>query len=334
MSATHSSRTRAIRIEQPGGPEAMHLVEVPIGEPGPGEIRIRHHACGLNFIDVYHRTGLYPLPLPASLGMEAAGVVEAVGEGVTHLRAGDRAAYASAPPGSYCEARVMPAKCVVRLPDGIDFETGAAMMLKGLTAQYLLKKTLPQGGLQPGDFVLFHAAAGGVGLIACQWARALGLQLIGTAGSDEKCALALQHGAAHAINYRREDFVARVKEITAGRGVKVVYDSVGLDTFEKSLDVLQPFGLLANFGNASGKAPPVDLGVLAAKGSLYVTRPTLFTHIATREATQAMADDLFAVVASGAVHIPVERRYALAEAAQAHRDLEARLTTGCSVLLP
>lgn len=334
MSATHSSSTRAIHIEQPGGPEAMHLVEVPIGEPGPGEIRIRHHACGLNFIDVYHRTGLYPLPLPASLGMEAAGVVEAVGEGVTHLRAGDRAAYASAPPGSYCESRVMPAKCVVRLPDGIDFETGAAMMLKGLTAQYLLKKTLPQGGLQPGDFVLFHAAAGGVGLIACQWARALGLQLIGTAGSDEKCALALQHGAAHAINYRREDFVARVKEITGGRGVKVVYDSVGLDTFEKSLDVLQPFGLLANFGNASGKAPPVDLGVLAAKGSLYVTRPTLFTHIATREATQAMADDLFAVVASGAVHIPVERRYALAEAAQAHRDLEARLTTGCSVLLP
>ncbi|MBX9794173.1 MAG: quinone oxidoreductase [Burkholderiaceae bacterium] len=334
MSATHSSSTRAIRIEQPGGPEAMHLVEVPIGEPGPGEIRIRHHACGLNFIDVYHRTGLYPLPLPASLGMEAAGVVEAVGEGVTHLRAGDRAAYASAPPGSYCESRVMPAKCVVRLPDGIDFETGAAMMLKGLTAQYLLKKTLPQGGLQPGDFVLFHAAAGGVGLIACQWARALGLQLIGTAGSDEKCALALQHGAAHAINYRREDFVARVKEITGGRGVKVVYDSVGLDTFEKSLDVLQPFGLLANFGNASGKAPPVDLGVLAAKGSLYVTRPTLFTHIATREATQAMADDLFAVVASGSVRIPVERRYALAEAAQAHRDLEARLTTGCSVLLP
>ena len=334
MSVTPPSRTRAIRFEQPGGPDAMHLVEVPIGDPGPGEIRIRHRACGLNFIDVYHRTGLYPLPLPASLGMEAAGVVEAVGEGVTHLRAGDRAAYASTPPGSYCEARVMPAKCVVQLPDAIDFETGAAMMLKGLTAQYLLRKTLPQGGLQAGDFVLFHAAAGGVGLIACQWARALGLRLIGTAGSDEKCALALQHGAAHAINYRREDFVARVKDITGGRGVKVVYDSVGLDTFEKSLDVLQPFGLLANFGNASGKAPPVDLGVLAAKGSLYVTRPTLFTHLATREATQAMADDLFAVVGSGAVRIPVERRYALADVGQAHRDLEARLTTGCSVLLP
>ena len=329
-----STTTRAIHIDQPGGPDAMHLVEVPIGEPGPGEIRIRHQACGLNFIDVYHRTGLYPLPLPAGLGMEAAGVVEAVGEGVTHLRAGDRAAYASTPPGSYCESRVMPAKCVVKLPNGIDFETAAAMMLKGLTAQYLLKKTLPQGGLHPGDFILFHAAAGGVGLIACQWAKALGLQLIGTAGSDEKCALALQNGAAHAINYRREDFVARVKEITGGRGVKVVYDSVGLDTFEKSLDVLQPFGLLANFGNASGKAPPVDLGVLAAKGSLYVTRPTLFTHIATREATQAMSDDLFAVVASGAVKVPVERRYALADVAQAHRDLEARLTTGCSILLP
>lgn len=334
MTTSSTRTTHAIRIDQPGGPEAMHLVEVPIGEPGPGEVRIRHHACGLNFIDVYHRMGLYPLPLPAGLGTEAAGVIEAVGEGVTHLRAGDRAAYASTPPGSYCVSRVMPAKCVVRLPEAIDFETGAAMMLKGLTAQYLLKKTLPQGGLQPGDFVLFHAAAGGVGLIACQWARALGLQLIGTAGSDAKCALALQHGATHAINYRREDFVAQVKEITGGRGVKVVYDSVGLDTFEKSLDVLQPFGLLANFGNASGKAPPVDLGVLAAKGSLYVTRPTLFTHIATREATQAMADDLFAIVASGAVRIPVERRYPLAEVAQAHRDLEARLTTGCSVLLP
>lgn len=334
MTASHPSTTHAIRIDQPGGPEAMRLVEVPIGEPGPGEVRIRHHACGLNFIDVYHRMGLYPLPLPAGLGTEAAGVIEAVGEGVTHLRVGDRVAYASTPPGSYCVSRVMLAKCVVRLPEAIDFETGAAMMLKGLTAQYLLKKTLPQGGLQPGDFVLFHAAAGGVGLIACQWARALGLQLIGTAGSDEKCALALQHGATHAINYRREEFVARVKEITGGRGVKVVYDSVGLDTFEKSLDVLQPFGLLANFGNASGKAPPVDLGVLAAKGSLYVTRPTLFTHIATREATQAMADDLFAIVASGAVRIPVERRYPLADVAQAHRDLEARLTTGCSVLLP
>ncbi len=325
---------RAIQITEFGGPERLRLVEVPVGAPGPGEILIRHHACGLNYIDVYQRTGLYPLPLPATLGMEGAGVVEAVGEGVTHLRPGDRAAYASNPPGAYCESRVMPARCVVRLPDAISFETGAAMMLKGLTAQYLLKKTLPQGGLQAGDFVLFHAAAGGVGLIACQWARLLGLQLIGTAGSDEKCALAAAHGASHTINYRSEDFVVRVKEITGGRGVKVVYDSVGKDTFEKSLDCLAPFGLLANYGNASGKAPPVELGTLAAKGSLYVTRPTLFTHIATRDATQVMADDLFSVVASGGVRIPLERRYPLAEAAQAHRDLEARLTTGCSVLLP
>jgi NADPH2:quinone reductase len=325
---------RAIQITEFGGPEKLRLTDVSVGAPGPGEILIRHHACGLNYIDVYQRTGLYPLPLPATLGMEGAGVVEAVGEGVTHLRPGDRAAYASNPPGAYCESRVMPARCVVRLPDAISFETGAAMMLKGLTAQYLLKKTLPQGGLQPGDFVLFHAAAGGVGLIACQWARLLGLQLIGTAGSDEKCALAAAHGASHTINYRSEDFVARVRQVTGGRGVKVVYDSVGKDTFEKSLDCLAPFGLLASYGNASGKAPPVELGTLAAKGSLYVTRPTLFTHIATREATQEMADDLFSVVASGGVRIPLERRYPLAEAAQAHRDLEARLTTGCSVLLP
>jgi NADPH2:quinone reductase len=223
---------------------------------------------------------------------------------------------------------------VVKLPDSIAFDTGAAMMLKGLTAQYLLRKTLPQGGLQAGDHVLFHAAAGGVGLIACQWARALGLQLIGTAGSDEKCALALEHGAAHAINYQREDFVARVKEITAGRGVKVVYDSIGKDTFERSLDCLRPFGLMASFGNASGVVPPIALGTLAAKGSLYVTRATLFTHIATREATQAMADELFAVVGGGQVKIRIDQRYALAEAAQAHRDLEARKTTGSTVLIP
>ena len=326
--------SRAVQITEFGGPERLHLTEVAVGEPGPGEIRIRHKACGLNFIDIYQRTGLYPMPLPATLGMEGSGVVEAVGEGVTHLQPGDRAAYATAPIGAYCDLRVMPARSVVRLPEAIDFDTGAAMMLKGLTVQYLLKKTLPQGGLQAGDFVLFHAAAGGVGLIACQWARALGLQLIGTAGSDEKCALAAAHGAAHTINYRREDFVARVREITGGRGVKVVYDSVGKDTVEKSLDCLAPFGLLANFGNASGKAPPIDWGTLAAKGSLFVTRPTLFTHLATREGTQAMADDLFAVVASGAVRIPLERRYPLAEVAQAHRDLEARITTGCSVLIP
>ena len=305
-----------------------------MGEPGPGEIRIRHHACGLNYIDVYQRSGLYQAPLPAVLGMEGAGVVEAVGEGVAHLRVGDRAAYASQPPGAYCERRVMPARSVVRLPDAIDFETGAAMMLKGLTVQYLLRGTQPQGGLNPGDFILFHAAAGGVGLIACQWARAMGLRLIGTAGSDAKCALAKEHGAEFTINYATEDFVARVKDITGGAGVKAVYDSVGKDTFEKSLDCLAPFGLLATYGNASGKVPPLDIGVLAAKGSLYVTRPTLFTHVATRERTQRMADDLFAMVSSGKVTIPVTRRYPLAEVAQAHRDLEARLTTGCSVLLP
>jgi NADPH:quinone reductase len=280
---------RAIRIEEFGGPEKMRLVEVPVGEPGPGEVRIRHQACGLNFIDVYQRTGLYTNPLPLQLGMEGAGVIEAVGEGVTHLKAGDRAAYASNPPGAYCEARVMPAKCVVKLPDDIAFDTAAGMMLKGLTAQYLLKKTLPQGGLQPGDHVLFHAAAGGVGLLACQWAKALGLKLIGTAGSDAKCELALAHGAAHCINYQRENFTQRVKEITGGQGVKVVYDSIGKDTFEGSLDCLRPFGLLASFGNASGPVPPFPIGQLGPKGSLYITRATLFTHIATRESTQAMA---------------------------------------------
>ena len=323
-----------IRIDQPGGPEAMYLVDMQVGEPGSGEVRIRHHACGLNFIDVYQRAGVYPLPLPLSLGMEAAGVIEAVGEGVTHLQAGDRAAYASNPPGAYSLLRVMPAKCVVKLPDAISFETGAAMMLKGLTAQYLLRRTLPQEGLQRGDLVLFHAAAGGVGLIACQWARELGLRLIGTAGSDEKCALAAENGAAFMINYRTEDFAARVKEITEGKGVKVVYDSVGKDTFEKSLDCLRPFGLMASFGNASGVVPPIAPGVLGAKGSLYLTRQTLFTHIATREATQVMADELFAVVASGAVKIRIDQRYALKDVAQAHRDLEARKTTGCSVLMP
>ena len=329
-----TSRARTIQITQFGGPEVLQLVELPVGEPGPGEIRIRHHACGLNFIDVYQRTGLYQNPLPLALGMEGAGIVEAVGEGVTHLRPGDRAAYASNPPGAYSEARVMPARAVCKLPDAIDFDTGAAMMLKGLTAQYLLKKTLPAEGLQPGDFVLFHAAAGGVGLIACQWAKALGLQLIGTAGSDAKCQLALQHGAAHAINYAKEDFVARVKDITGGKGVKVVYDSVGKDTWEGSLNCLRPFGLMASFGNASGPVPPFAPGILGAKGSLYVTRATLFTHIATREATQAMADDLFDVVASGKVRIRIDQRYALADVAQAHRDLEARQTTGCSVLTP
>jgi len=325
---------KTVQIRQYGGPEQMQLVDLPVGEPGPGEIRIRHHAIGLNFIDVYQRTGLYQNPLPLSLGMEGAGIVEAVGDGVTHLKPGDRAAYASNPPGSYSEARVMPARTVCRLPDAINFETGAAMMLKGLTAQYLLKKTLPVEGLQAGDHVLFHAAAGGVGLIACQWAKALGLQLIATAGSDAKCQLALDHGAAHAINYRSEDFVARVKDITGGRGVKVVYDSVGKDTWEGSLDCLRPFGLMASFGNASGPAPAFAPGILGAKGSLYVTRQTLFTHMSTREATQKMADDLFAVVESGAVKIRIDQRFALADVAQAHVALEARGTTGCTILLP
>jgi NADPH2:quinone reductase len=270
--------------------------------------------------------------LPVQLGMEAAGVIEAVGEGVTHLKVGDRAAYASQPPGAYCERRVMPAKCICKLPDAISFETGAAMMLKGLTAQYLLKRTLPQGGLKAGDFVLFHAAAGGVGLIACQWARALGLQLIGTAGSDAKCQLALENGAAFVINYAKEDFLARVKEITGGKGVKVVYDSVGKDTWDKSIDCIAPFGLMASFGNASGPVGPIAPGILGPKGSIYLTRQTLFTHIATRESTQAMADDLFDVVSSGKVHIRIGQRYALEDVQQAHCDLEARKTTGCTIL--
>jgi NADPH2:quinone reductase len=326
--------SKAVRIDQQGGPEQMKLVDVTVGDPGPGQIRIRHQAIGLNFIDVYQRSGVYNLPLPLQLGMEGAGIVEAVGEGVTHLQAGDRAAYASQPPGSYCEVRVMPAMNVCKLPDDISFETGAAMMLKGLTAQYLLKRTLPQGGLQAGDFVLFHAAAGGVGLIACQWAKALGLQLIGTAGSDAKCALAAEHGAAHVINYSTEDFVARVKAITGGKGVKVVYDSVGKDTWDKSLDCLAPLGLMASFGNASGVVPPFAPGILGAKGSIYVTRQTLFSHITSRANTQAMADDLFAVVSSGQVKIRIDQRYSLADVQQAHRDLEARKTTGCSILLP
>jgi NADPH2:quinone reductase len=324
--------TRAVQIEKAGGPEELKIADVKVGEPGPGEIRIRHKAVGLNFIDVYHRTGLYPLQLPHTIGVEASGVVEAVGPGVTHLKAGDRAAYASQPAGSYCEQRVMPAKTVCKLPDAIDFDTGAAMMLKGLTAQYLLKRTQPQGGLKQGDFILFHAAAGGVGLIATQWARAMGLQLIGTAGSDEKCALAKEHGAAHAINYNKEDFLARVKEITGGKGVKAVYDSVGKDTWDKSLDCLSPFGLMATFGNSSGPVPPFAPGILAAKGSLYVTRQTLFTHIATRETTQAMADDLFDAVASGKVKIRIDQRYPLEQVQQAHRDLEARKTTGSTIL--
>ena len=329
---TQTSKT--VRIDQTGGPEQLKLVDLPVGDPGPGEIRIRHHAIGLNFIDVYHRTGLYPFPLPLSIGMEGAGVVEAVGEGVTHLKTGDRAAYAGGAPGSYCESRVMKAQPVCKLPGAISFETGAAMMLKGLTAQYLLKRTQPQGGLHEGDFVLFHAAAGGVGLIACQWAKVLGLRLIGTAGSDEKCALAKELGATYVVNYNKEDFLPRVKEITGGKGVKVVYDSVGKDTWDRSLDCLQPLGLMASFGNSSGPPAPFAPGILAAKGSLYVTRQTLFAHIATREANQEMADDLFDVVASGKVKIRIDQKFPLAEVRQAHIALEARKTTGSTILLP
>ena len=326
-----SMRCHAIRINQNGGPEEMFWTEVEVADPGAGQVRIKHEVVGLNYIDVYHRMGLYKQDMPAGLGMEGAGVVDAVGEGVTHIKPGDRVAYTGNPPGSYAEVRVMPAFSVCKLPDNIDFETGAAMMLKGLTAQYLLKRTLPVEGLEKGDHILFHAAAGGVGLIACQWAAALGYQLIGTAGTDDKCALAKQYGAAEVINYNKQNFVDEVKRITGGKGVKVVYDSVGKDTWEGSLACLRPFGLMASFGNASGPVEPFAPDILGPKGSLYVTRQTLFSHIHNREAAQAMADDLFDVVGRGVVKIEIHQRYALKDAVQAHRDLEARKTTGCTV---
>lgn len=322
---------KAVQIEAFGGPENLKFVDMEVGEPGPGQIRIRHEAIGLNYIDIYQRTGVYPLKLPVTLGMEGAGVVEAVGEGVEHLKPGDRAAYASAPPGSYSEVRVMNAVHVCRLPDGIDFETGAAMMLKGLTTQYLFATSAKA---KAGDTVLFHAAAGGVGLIACQWARALGVTLIGTAGSDEKCALAREHGAAHVINYNTHDFVEEVKRLTDGRGVDAVLDGVGKATWEGSLDSLRPLGIMVSFGNASGKPEPFDIQTLAAKGSLFVQRPTLFTHIATRESCQERADELFGMVTSGKVKIRINQRYKLADIAEAHRDLEARKTTGTTILTP
>lgn len=326
-----STMSKTVQIARNGGVEVLEWVERAVGQPAAGEILLRHHAVGLNFIDIYQRAGLYALPLPLQLGMEAAGVVEAVGEGVTHLQIGDRVVYASNPPGSYCERRVMPATHVCKLPDAISFETGAAMMLKGLTAQYLLKQCLPAQGLQAGDHVLFHAAAGGVGLIACQWAKALGLQVIATAGSDEKCALALANGASHAINYRRHDFAAQVQDITQGQGVKVVYDSVGKDTWEGSLACLRRWGLMVSFGNASGPVPPISLAALAPKG-LYVTRPSVFVYAHSRSATQAMADDLFEVVTSGKVSIHIDQRYALEDVRAAHAALEARHTTGSTVL--
>lgn len=316
-------------IEEYGGPEKLRLVDRPVGEPGAGEIRIAHKVCGLNFIDVYQRTGLYPMELPVALGMEAAGVIEAVGEGVTHLKVGDRAAYASTPAGAYADARVMPAAQVCPLPDDISFEQGAAMMLKGLTVEYLFHRTTP---LQKGDTVLFHAAAGGVGLIACQWAKSEGITLIGTAGTDEKCALALDHGATHCINYRTQDWASQVNDLTGGQGVDVVMDAVGADTFEGSLDSLKPLGMMISFGNASGPVPPFSIGVLGQKGSLKITRPTLFTHTSDHDTCQVMARHLFAKVQSGDVKIRIDQRFALADVAEAHRALEARLTTGSTVL--
>jgi NADPH2:quinone reductase len=323
---------RAIRIEAHGGPDRLRLVELPLPEPKSGEVRVRHRAIGVNFVDVYHRTGLYPMPLPLVLGTEGAGVIDAVGAGVTHLAAGDRVAYAARTPGSYAEARTLDAAQVVKLPDSIDFEHAAAMMLKGLTVQYLLERTQPHGGLAPGDSIVWHAGAGGVGLIACQWAKALGLVVIATAGSPAKCELAKQHGAAHAIDYTKDDVVARVRELTGGKGVKVVYDSVGKDTWERSLDCLAPLGLMVSFGNASGPVPPVALNTLMMRGSLYVTRPTLGTHTATRELVEDGARSLFAMVTSGKVKIDIGRRYPLAEAAHAHSDMEARKTTGSTIL--
>jgi len=316
-------------IEAHGGPEQFKLVDREIGEPGAGEVRIAHRAVRLNYIDVYQRTGLYPMQLPQAMGMEAAGVIEAVGAGVTHLKVGDRAAYASNPPGAYSEARVMPAAQVCPLPEGISFEEGAAMMLKGMTVEYLFHRTTP---LKRGDTVLFHAAAGGVGLLACQWARSEGITLIGTAGTDEKCKLALDHGADHCLNYRDTDWVEGVRELTDGKGVDVVMDAVGKDTFEGSLSSLKPLGMMITFGNASGPVPPFEIGRLGKMGSLKITRPTLFTHIGDHETCQAMAQHLADKVLSGDVKINIGQRFALVDVAKAHEALEARTTTGSTVL--
>lgn len=320
---------KTVIINEFGGSDKLTIQDMPVGDPGPGQVRIAHKACGLNFIDVYQRTGLYPLNLPHALGMEAAGVIEAVGEGVTHLKVGDRAAYASMPPGGYCERRVMPAAQVCPLPDGISFEEGAAMMLKGLTVQYLFHRTTP---LKRGDTVLFHAAAGGVGLIACQWAKSEGITLIGTAGSNDKCQLALDHGAAHCINYNAEDFVAKVRELTDGKGVDVVMDSVGASTFEGSMDCLKPLGMMITFGNASGPVPAFNPAILGQKGSLKITRPTLFTHIADHDTCQEMAQHLFGKVQAGDVKIRIDQRFGLDDIAAAHDALETRKTTGSTIL--
>lgn len=323
---------RAIRVHERGGPEVLRWDEVEAPEPGKGEVRLKHVAIGLNYIDTYVRSGLYPVPsLPCGLGTEASGAVEAVGQGVTNLKPGDRVAYAGGPLGAYAEARTMPADVLVKLPESIDDTTAAGTMLQGLTVQYLIRQTFP---VEPGMTVLFHAAAGGVGLIACQWLRHLGVTVIGTVGSDEKADLARSNGCHHPIVYTEENFVDRVREITAGEGVPVVYDSVGKDTFEGSLDCLARRGMMVSFGNASGKAPPIEPLTLNQKGSLYLTRPKLGDYASTRAELEAMADDLFGVLGSGAVHANVRQRYALQDAAQAHRDLEARRTTGSTVLIP
>lgn len=324
--------TKAIRIHQTGAPEVLRWEEVELGQPGAGEVLVRQAAIGLNFIDTYHRSGLYPLPaLPATLGMEGAGVVEAVGPEVTEVKVGARVAYAGAPPGAYAEARLIPAHRLVPLPDDTSEAQAAGMMLKGMTAEYLLRRTYR---VQAGDTLLVHAAAGGVGLILCQWAKHLGATVIGTVGTDEKAALARAHGCDQVIVYTRENFVERVKEITRGAGVPVVYDSVGKETFFHSLDCLQPRGLLVSYGQSSGATPPFNVGLLSAKGSLYLTRPTLMTYTAKREDLLASAGTLFEVVRAGAVKIEVNQTYPLQEAAQAHRDLEARKTTGSTLLLP
>ena len=321
----------AIRIHQTGGPEVLRWEEVDVPAPAAGEVTVRHAAVGLNYIDTYHRTGLYPLPLPSGIGLEGAGTVEAVGEGVSDLQVGDRVAYAGGPVGAYAEVRNLPAWRLMKLPEAIAFETGAAMMLQGLTSAYLLRKTFR---VQAGDKVLIHAAAGGVGLIACQWAKALGATVIGTVGSPAKAELAKAHGCDHVINYSTEDFPARVRELTGGDGVAVVYDCVGKDTFQGSLDCLRPRGMMVSYGNASGPVPPVDLIQLSQKGSLFVTRPTLAHHTSTREEILELGGELVAMIASGQVRIEVNQRYALKDAAQAHRDLEARKTTGSTILVP
>ncbi|MBK7662354.1 MAG: quinone oxidoreductase [Sterolibacteriaceae bacterium] len=325
------SSIHAIRFAATGGPEVLQWQVVDVGEPGPGEARVSHRAVGLNYIDTYHRNGLYQLPLPSGIGLEAAGVVEAVGEDVADIAVGDRVAYAGGPVGAYAQARLMPADRLVRLPDAIGFEQGAAMMLQGMTAQYLLRRTYR---VQPGDTILIHAAAGGVGLIVCQWAKALGATVIGTVGSQAKAELARAHGCDHTIVYTRENFAERVREITGGAGLPVVYDSIGKDTFMESLACLRPLGVMVSFGSASGPVPPLDLGVLAKLGSLYVTRPTLFTYTAKRSDLLPTAAELFEVVAASKVRIDINQRYPLRDAARAHRDLEGRLTTGSTILIP